>query len=168
MKTLLLTLVTAIGLTAYAGNEGAQAVPDYGTKVVAEYIANSGFFGWSGPGPIGYSYQILSNRDAVVISYYRNHTQDQIKRLRTLSFAEFSDLSLWLKKIKPGNMYDPQPNNPGCQDAPSFRYVVHLASGEMEIGKQAACKTWKRHNASSADAKVIKMLQELEQLNRQQ
>ena len=60
--------------------------------------------------------------------------------------------------VKPGELVDPQPNHPGCMDAPSFQYVVEAPQGRIVIWAKEECKTMTRKNATAADTEIMQIL----------
>ena len=165
MKTqFLVSALVALSLTAFAGNEGPQATPPMPPTVIAEYDANGGFF-VPPNAPSAYHYQILTNRKAVRTTYFRSSEAPKTDVIKTLNDTEFKRLTFLVGKVKPGAVYDPHPDQPGCEDAPSFKFLVNTTVGTIVLSETIACKTTKRRNESAADREIIEILKGLEELS---
>ena len=166
MKKQFLTLaILALALFAKAGNEGPQAVPQPPPEVLAEYAVNGGFF-VPPNAPVERRTQILTNRRAIEITYFRSSAAPKVKVIKTLTMAEFAQVNSLIKQIKPGALYDAHPDRPGCQDAPSFSWTVNGPQGTITIAQKYACKEMERKNRSNADLMVMKILNDLAELAR--
>lgn len=166
-KLILISLISAFSVFAKAGNEGAQAAPPAGTYVLAEYHASGGLFVPPNM-PYAYRYQILSNGRGIVLAYSQKQQQPVAKVLKNYTPSETLYISNLVSKVKPGALYDANPNEQGCQDAPTFTFSVHSQQyGEIKIGQNIMCKEMKRKNASAVDKLIVEKLKELERLNRQ-
>ena len=166
MKTqIFISALLALSLNAFAGNEGPQATPEMPPTVIAEYDANGGFF-VPPNAPVAYHYQILTNRKAVRTTYFRSSQAPKTDVLKTLNDVEFKRLTYLVSKVKPGATFDPHPDQPGCEDAPSFKFLVNTTAGTIVLSETMACKTTKRHNETFADREIIAILKGLEELSR--
>ena len=161
----LVSALLALSLNAFAGNEGPQAVPTMPPTVIAEYDANGGFFVPPNM-PNAYHYKILTNRKATRTTYFRSSEAPKTDVIKTLSEVEFKLLNYLVSKVKPGATFDPHPDQPGCQDAPSFKFLVNTTAGTILLSETMACKTTKRHNETFADREIMAMLKEIEELSR--
>lgn len=166
MKTKILILTMLLfGLLARAGNEGAQATP--GTpqqEVLAEYIVFQGFF--SPPThPSSYLYQIrIDGTVQITSSYMFSSTEPEIKVLKVFNETEIAHIIKLVNSIQPGQLIDPNPEFPGCQDGPLSRHFVNQLTGTIQISEYKACKNMIRENANEADAEMIKILTALKDL----
>lgn len=164
-KMFLSMLVMAFASFSFAGNEGPQAAPELPTPVIAERTLSGGFFVAPGS-PYAYSIQILIDGTVVKTEWIRGEGKDEEKYsvITTLSSNRLKTLRKLIKSIQPGDMYDPNPKDPRCQDAPMSRDLVHKNGVQIEIAKNAGCKKFARQNATSADLRIIKILDALEKL----
>lgn len=164
MKSLFLSLaLVALGFNATAGNEGPQADPGTPTLVVAEYRSLGGLF-IPQNSPHTYQYQILTNRKAVVIAHMRRMNPPKVTILKTLSEAEMRQFLNLVKQVKPGALFDARPNEPRCEDAPSYFWSVNTPKGKIDIASKVDCKTMSRKNSTAADQKIVQILTDLEKL----
>jgi hypothetical protein len=159
MKTIF-SLIFSLTLTmsAFAGNEGPQAVPRERGNLVAESIVNIAFAPPSVPSSI--RYQIYSTGYTQVITYMRDN-KVIVKALKPFNVDEAAAIVSLVNEIDSGELYDPNPSAPGCYDAPFERKVVYSSKGEIQITSRANCKNSERENANQADAELIKVLNNL-------
>jgi hypothetical protein len=146
--------------SAKAGNEGAQAAPQPQDPVLAEYIAAGGFF--VPPGSVASKqYQILQSGTVQLVSWIRGEQSPKVETLKQLSTEELALCNNLVEAIEPGELVDPNPESPGCMDAPSFRYVVHSSKGEITIWEKFNCKVMDRPAATEADSAIMKILSDI-------
>jgi len=166
-KMILSILVFALATSAFGGNEGPQAAPELPSKVLAERGSNGGFF--VAPGSVhARQIQILSNGDVIKIEWSRDPDTEKTTPIMKLSAAQIAKVFKLVKSVKPGAMVDPNPNSPGCMDAPNFSDAVYRGNTRIEIARNAACKQYKHENATDADTKLIRILDAMETLARLQ
>lgn len=162
-KTIALILMLAFGFTAKAGNEGAQAAPMPPATVLAEYIVNGGFF-VPPNSPVTRRYQILSNGVAQEVVLYNSNKAPTTSLLKNLSTRELESIKSYIKTVKPGELYDPNPEAPGCMDAPGMRYTIYQDTTAIVIAQVQDCKEMARQNVSIADGRIVQILSEIAQL----
>lgn len=159
MKKITVLLFSVIlSMTAFAGNEGPQAVPRNHGKLVAESIVSIAFAPASVPSSI--RYQIYSTGYTLVVKKMRDGSVTS-SALRPFTLEEITAINNSIKAIIPGELYDPNPEAPGCYDTPYERKVVYNNDGEIQISRRAACKGSERLNATLDDVEVIKALNTL-------
>lgn len=159
MKTLI-TFLLALGFSfqAMAGNEGPQATAQRPAKLIAEAMVNIFFAPSTYPRTI--QHQIFSNGYTQVVKTMRDG-ELSVQALKPFSEEEMRAIKANVADIVPGAFFDPNPNRPGCMDAPTETYKVFSKKGKIQIFKRFACKTQSRENANDADADMIKILHDL-------
>lgn len=166
MKTLLaLLLVLGFSSSAFAGNEGPQAMPDErGHVVIADYTINVVF---GNPSlPYFYNYQILANGETQLVTKLRGTGEQKVKALKTYSAKDAEEIRDLVKEIVPGKLFDANPQSAGCMDAPLITLSVYQGKERILIGQRANCKSMNRENRSHADEKLIGILEELSRSDR--
>jgi hypothetical protein len=163
MKTLLTLVLVAFALTAKAGNDGPQASPPAPVTVLAEYSISGGLF--VPPGyPSAYRYQILTDGLVQVKTYIQGQNDPTTRRLKKLSPRHLAHIEALVQAIEPGDMVDPNPNEPGCQDGPTFTYMVYKADAKIIIGQNYNCKELSRPNGGDADKELMRILAAIKNL----
>lgn len=145
MKTKIAMITMLLfGLFAQAGNEGAQAIPQVPQNVLAEYFVAQGFFARP-DSPSFYLYQIrLDGTVQITSSYMFSSHPPEIKVLKVFNEAEIGHIVELVNSIQPGKLIDPNPDFPGCQDAPLSKYFVIPNTGKIQISEYIACKKMTR------------------------
>lgn len=156
-KLMMLISALVISFSAQAGNDGPQAVPHQEKNVVAEYVRNGGFF-VPPRHPASYVYQILTDKTVVETIYFNGGASPKIRVLAKLNSQEWSRIITLVNQVKPGEIYDPNPSQPGCQDAGGSHYTVYNSHGKIQIYESYNCKQMKRENATIADTKIMQIL----------
>lgn len=159
MKTLL-ALVLVLGFTfgAHAGNEGPQAAPTMPKTLVAEYVVNSYF----GPQDMvgTFSFQIFSN-GTTQLKRMKMGGVVTVKALKAYNAEDTAEINALVAEVRAGELFDANPNSPGCMDAPTTSATVYQPKGKIVIAQHMACKSMDRKNRSHADEKLISILDEL-------
>ncbi|WP_413291506.1 hypothetical protein [Bdellovibrio sp. HCB337] len=164
-KMFLSMLVVAFASVSFAGNEGPQAAPEYpGPKtvtVLAERVLSSGFVP---PGAVGLrKTQVLSDGSVVRLEWFGGAKPRKMSIL-TLSQKKLANLVQLINQIQEGDLFDLNPAAPSCQDAPTSSDAVYKNGVEIKIAQNADCKPYGRKNATAADARVINLLNAIEQI----
>lgn len=159
-KSILVSLILALSLFANAGHDGPQAAPPmHHAHVLAEYVI-AGFFVPPGE-PTVRQYQIMEDGTERLITSYNDNTPQEIRRLKNISPEELAQVKKLVSEIQPGKLFDPNPEQPSCQDAPTLNYLVYQGVEQILIGQRSGCKTMKHENETAADAQIIQILEEL-------
>ena len=146
MKKLLVSLALLVGSSAFAGNEGPQAAPDQ-PQVIARVVVGSFFVP---PGrPVSTSVTI-STAGAVVRTDSWMDGRSKTVAVATLSPEITAKLVKASAAVQPGELVDPNPSEPSCQDAPSTTYYA-VKNQEIAIGARQGCKDLYKENSSDAD-----------------
>jgi hypothetical protein len=162
MKTLLaLLLVLGFSFSAFAGNEGPQAMPTPSAthKLIAEYVVSAFFVPPTVPSLR--KYQIYDNGYTQLVSQTRSPNKKTVKRLEALSAKDAERFKALVEEIVPGKLFELDPKAPRCEDAPVVTLMVYSSKGEIVIDQNANCKESGRVNRSHADEVVISTLTEL-------
>jgi hypothetical protein len=160
MKTLLALMLTlGLSFSAIAGNEGPQAAPRPVGKLVAELVVSIPFAPPSVPG--SYRYQINDTGYTQVVTQMRFSQETKVKALAPYSAEESQHINSLVQSIVPGELYDPNPEMPGCYDAPTVTLRVYTQKGAISISQRMRCKLSARVNASEADEEMIDILNKL-------
>lgn len=164
MKTQILAMLLVLStLTAQAGNEGPQAAPKPPPKMIAQVVTGGGFAPPSVP--VRRTIDVLADGQVQSTESYRDgHTVT--KALAKLSKGVLSKLQAIVTATQAGELVDPNPQNPGCMDAPSITYYAILANQtKIAVASVEQCKQLERADASSGDYQIKDVLQGLMSLD---
>jgi len=162
-KMILSALVFAFAASAFAGNEGPQAVPKAPPTVLVVRSANGGFF--VPPGHVASrQIQILSDGNVIRLEWIRGENEPTVTPIVELTEKQTAKVAKLVAAVKPGKMVAENPDAPGCMDGPSFNDAVFQGETRIVIAQTSACKKYKHENATAADAQLIKILSGLEKI----
>ena len=129
--------------------------------MIAEYTINVMF---GDPNlPTYYSYQIYEDGYTQLVTQMMNSDEQKIEVLKPFNENETQEISDLVKTIVPGELIDSNVGYPGCMDAPSLSMSVYSNNNKIVIAQTVSCKSMDRVNKSTADEKMINILNELSQ-----
>ncbi len=113
--------------------------------------------------PTYYSYQIYEDGYTQLVTQMMNSDEQKIEVLKPFNENETQEISDLVKTIVPGELIDSNVGYPGCMDAPSLSMSVYSNNNKIVIAQTVSCKSMDRVNKSTADEKMINILNELSQ-----
>lgn len=130
-------------LNAFAGNDGPQGDIAEPPRVVAQ-LRMSGIFFW---GPMR-SQGVRVFSDGQVITFEQAlGVAETAELLTTLSPEKLEKLVVKVEGTVPSELYDPNPTQPECMDAPMTVYTVFQASGaKIDVGQTHLCHEYYMRN----------------------
>jgi hypothetical protein len=157
MKALILALALFSSVASFAseGHEGPEAAPRLKAPVIAKVVTGSGF----APPTVARStiVQIRSNGEIERIRNFANGDVQQTD-IAALAPALAQQILETSRKVKQTVVRDPQPANPGCEDAPSTVYYAVQAGKDIVIAARENCKDMEKVDESDADRDLKRAL----------
>ena len=99
-----------------------------------------------------------------MVVFYNSDKAPTTSLIKNLDDRELANIKSYIKTIKPGDLYDPTPEAPGCMDAPSMSYTIYQNNTAIVIAQVEACKEMARQNVGIADGRIVQILSEIAQL----
>lgn len=148
-KNLLIMLITFVSKFSFATTDGLQASSPKPPAVIAEVQVIVAF----GPpdSPRSQSVEILDNGTVQEKLVFQDQ-KIKIQKLATLASQVLRKVSIAVESTLPGELFDINPDQPVCMDAPTTVYYAIKKSGEkIAIAKQMQCHEFAKTNGTSSD-----------------
>ncbi len=163
MKNLILALALCLVATpslARDGNDGPNAAQEARSapKIIAQVSIGAMFVPHDHPK--GESVSVKDNGDVEHTLYWFNG-KTKVKIIAKLSNATLAKLKANVNAVSKGEVVDPNPELPGCMDAPTTTYLANTNGVLLAIEQRIDCKDFRKTDANEADAAVVKTLKAL-------
>jgi hypothetical protein len=152
MKALFLVLaLVSVSAFAREGHEGPEAAPSLPSPVIAMVKTSSFFVPPNAPRLI-----LVQVRENGAVELVKNFPSGKVEvtAVATLSPTLAKKIASDSRQVKETEIRDPQPNMPGCMDAPSTTYLSIQGRKEIVIGRHIDCKEMEKVDASDADRQL--------------